>query len=131
MAEQIKINSLVPPTWNRLKVNDVTVNMPAEKVAGTIADDVKTSPADSNDWNFETGCGADLTALLEKNGTEPVLVKTEGDKLLNLVGRKRGMLLSGGVVDTERAAITVLDDFRGAKLGRITLEAPPKKGEQA
>ena len=57
--------------------------------------------------------------------------ETEGDKLLELVGRKRGMLLSGGVVDTERAAITVLDDFRGAKLGRITLEAPPKKGEQA
>ncbi len=57
--------------------------------------------------------------------------ETEGDKLLELVGRKRGMLLSGGVVNTERAAITVLDDFRGAKLGRITLEAPPKKGEQA
>jgi ribosome biogenesis GTPase A len=53
--------------------------------------------------------------------------ETEGDKLLELVGRKRGMLLSGGVVDTERAAITVLDDFRGAKLGKITLEAPPKK----
>ena len=57
--------------------------------------------------------------------------ETEGDKLLELVGRKRGMLLSGGVVNTERAAITVLDDFRGAKLGRITLETPPKKGEQA
>lgn len=53
--------------------------------------------------------------------------ETEGDKLLELVGRKRGMLLSGGVVNTERAAITVLDDFRGAKLGRITLERPPKE----
>lgn len=52
--------------------------------------------------------------------------ETEGDKLLELVGRKRGMLLSGGIVNTERAAITVLDDFRGAKLGRITLETPPK-----
>ena len=84
MAEQVKINSLVPPTWNRLKVNDVTVNMPAEKIAGTIADDVKTSVADSKEWNIETGCGADLTAFLEKNGTEPVLVKTEGDKLLSI-----------------------------------------------
>ena len=55
--------------------------------------------------------------------------ETAGDKLLELVGRRRGMLLSGGVVDTERAAVTVLDDFRGAKLGRITLEAPPKKEE--
>ncbi|MDE5736807.1 MAG: ribosome biogenesis GTPase YlqF, partial [Oscillospiraceae bacterium] len=50
--------------------------------------------------------------------------ETQGDKLLELVGRKRGMLLSGGIVNTERAAVTVLDDFRGAKLGRITLELP-------
>ena len=53
--------------------------------------------------------------------------KTRGDELLELVGRKRGMLLPGAVVDTERAAITVLDDFRGAKLGRITLERPLAK----
>ena len=53
--------------------------------------------------------------------------ETQGDVLLELVGRKRGMLMSGGVVDTERAAVTVLDDFRGAKLGRITLERPGGK----
>lgn len=67
-------------------------------------------------------------ALLDRYKLETE--ETEGDTLLELVGRKRGMLLSGGVVNTERAAITVLDDFRGAKLGRITLEAPPK-GEKA
>lgn len=47
-----------------------------------------------------------------------------GKSLLERVGARRGMLLSGGVVNTERAAITVLDEFRGAKLGRITLERP-------
>ena len=35
------------------------------------------------------------------------------------------MLLPGGVVNTERASATVLDEFRSAKLGRITLELPP------
>ena len=40
------------------------------------------------------------------------------------------MLLSGGIVNTERAASTVLDDFRSTKLGRITLEVPPEKGTQ-
>lgn len=50
--------------------------------------------------------------------------ETQGDQLLEAVGRKRGMLLSGGIVNTERAAVTVLDDFRAAKLGRITLESP-------
>ena len=56
----------------------------------------------------------------------------EGDTgfmLLEKVGRKRGMMISGGEINTERAAITVLDEFRSGKLGRITLEMPPKEGE--
>ncbi len=48
-------------------------------------------------------------------------------ELLELVGRKRGMLISGGEVNTERAAVTVLDEYRGGKLGRLTLEAPPEE----
>ena len=48
----------------------------------------------------------------------------KGYELLELVGRKRGMLVSGGEINTERAAATVLDEFRGGKLGRITLERP-------
>ena len=47
-----------------------------------------------------------------------------GYQLLETVGRKRGMLISGGEVNTERAAITVLDEYRGGRLGRITLERP-------
>ncbi|HEX2937791.1 MAG TPA: ribosome biogenesis GTPase YlqF, partial [Ruminiclostridium sp.] len=46
----------------------------------------------------------------------------EGAELLNLVGKKRGMLISGGEVDTERAAVIVLDEFRSGKIGRISLE---------
>lgn len=53
--------------------------------------------------------------------------ETDGLALLEMVGRKRGMLLSGGIVNTERAAIMVLDEFRSAKLGRITLELPPQE----
>ena len=45
-----------------------------------------------------------------------------GHELLEMVGRKRGMLVSGGEIDTERAAAAVLDEFRGGKLGPITLE---------
>ncbi|SHM23816.1 MULTISPECIES: ribosome biogenesis GTPase YlqF [Ruminococcus] len=47
--------------------------------------------------------------------------------LLEKVGKKRGMMISGGEINTERAAITVIDEFRSGKLGRITLEAPQKK----
>jgi len=47
-----------------------------------------------------------------------------GFELLELVGRKRGALISGGEIDTFKAAGFVLDDFRGAKIGNITLELP-------
>lgn len=52
-----------------------------------------------------------------------------GLELLENVGKKRGMMISGGEINTERAAITVIDEFRSGKLGRITLEAPQKRSE--
>lgn len=48
----------------------------------------------------------------------------EAYEILELIGRKRGMLISGGEIDTERAANTLLDEYRGGKLGKITLERP-------
>ncbi len=44
--------------------------------------------------------------------------------LLCLVGRKRGMLMGKGEIDTLRAATMVLDEYRGGKLGKISLELP-------
>lgn len=49
---------------------------------------------------------------------------TDSYELLKLIGKKRGMLISGGEIDTERAAIMLLDEYRAAKLGQITLELP-------
>lgn len=42
--------------------------------------------------------------------------------LFERIGRKRGFLISGGEIDTERTANTLLDEFRAAKIGRITLD---------
>jgi len=46
----------------------------------------------------------------------------ENHELLELLAKKRGMLIGGGGADTERAAVMLLDEFRGGLLGRITLE---------
>ena len=46
----------------------------------------------------------------------------DGYDLFELVGRKRGFLISGGQINHERCATVLLDEFRGAKIGRITLE---------
>lgn len=48
-----------------------------------------------------------------------------GYRLLQSCAAKRGMRISGGELDTERMARVLLDEFRGGKLGRFTLEAPP------
>ncbi|MGM9662198.1 MAG: ribosome biogenesis GTPase YlqF [Oscillospiraceae bacterium] len=48
----------------------------------------------------------------------------DGFALLEKAGRKRGFLISGGEVDTERMARVLLDEFRGGKLGVFTLEEP-------
>ena len=48
----------------------------------------------------------------------------QGYELLEAAGRKRGFLLRGGEIDTERMARILLDEYRGTKLGRFTLEEP-------
>lgn len=42
--------------------------------------------------------------------------------LLCLIGRKRGFLVSGGEINTERTANMLIDEFRAAKIGRVTLD---------
>lgn len=48
-------------------------------------------------------------------------------EILEMIGRKRGMLISGGEINTERAATTILDEYRGGKLGKITLDSIPEE----
>ena len=49
---------------------------------------------------------------------------TPGWELLQLAGRKRGYLISGGEINTERMAQVLVDEYRSGKLGRFTLEVP-------
>ena len=44
--------------------------------------------------------------------------------LFELVGRKRGLLISGGQINHQRCAEMLLDEFRGGKIGKITLDLP-------
>ena len=47
-----------------------------------------------------------------------------GYRILQACAAKRGMRISGGELDTERMARVLLDEYRGGKLGRFTLEVP-------
>ena len=48
--------------------------------------------------------------------------ENEGWEILEKIGRKRGCVISGGEIDTERAAKLVTDELRSCKIGKITLE---------
>lgn len=65
------------------------------------------------------------SAITERYKLENIQLETlAGHEILEIIGRKRGMLISGGEIDLERAAVAVMDEFRAGKLGKITLESP-------
>ncbi len=64
-------------------------------------------------------------ALTARFGIEDPGEKT-GLELLTLAAKRRGFLISGGELDTERMAKVLLDEFRGGKLGRLTIDGAPE-----
>jgi ribosome biogenesis GTPase A len=80
--------------------------------------------------------GMHLMELLGKNYPEvletrykiQVPEEVRGYELLELAGKKRGMLISGGEVDTERMSRVLLEEYRSGKLGKFTLETPEEMG---
>lgn len=110
------------------KFDDETIGMHLA-FTGAVKDEVMDSE--------ELACA--LMALLRDHYPEAlaerykmiVTPEAEGWELLEQGARKRGMLISGGEVDTERMAKVLLDEFRGGKLGRFTLERPEDVPERS
>lgn len=105
--------------WPKLDDQEVAVRL---AMTGAIRDDILDKEA----------LAARLLKLLHQEYPQAIAERYkiapeqegEGFELLELMAKNRGMLLSGGVPNTERAAITLIDEFRGTKLGRISLEKP-------
>lgn len=66
----------------------------------------------------------ELLCARYKLGTPEAIEGLTDFELFELIGRKRGFLISGGEIDYERTSRILLDEFRGAKIGRISLELP-------
>ena len=64
----------------------------------------------------------DLLATRYKLGEKDSFTDMSDYDLLCYIGKKRGFLISGGEINTERTANMILDEFRSAKIGRITLD---------
>lgn len=71
---------------------------------------------------FKQSCPPEFLARFKLSADD--LNNNDGYELLQIIGRKRGMLISGGEIDTERASNMILDEYRAGKFGNITLEFP-------
>ncbi len=71
----------------------------------------------------------DLFAARYKLSPEQLGEDVSDYDLFLAIGRKRGFLISGGEIDEERTANMLLDELRAAKIGRITLDTLPPKGD--
>jgi len=129
VSEQIELLDTPGVLWPKLGNQEVALNL---AYTGTIKDDI-LSTLDIGYELLKVLQSNYLSNLqerykLQENEIEGILKNRdleENEKIvefMNLIGKKRGAVISGGEIDLERVASIVLDDFRSGKLGRITLE---------
>ena len=109
--------------WPKLDDQEAALRL---AFTGAVKDEVLNS--EELAWGLlKTLCPAYRPAIAERYKLDEKQMEDDAWELLQQIGRKRGMLISGGEVDTERTAIMLIDEFRSGKLGRITLEMPPQE----
>ena len=105
--------------WPRLDSQEVGELL---SVTGAVKDDILDR--ETLACNFLTRLMREYPQVLaERYKLTPEIGET-GYELLTAAARNRGFLLRGGEYDTERMAAVLLDEYRGGKLGRLTLERP-------
>lgn len=90
-------------------------------VLGSVKDDILNS--DELAVELLKRLRAAYPAALSERYGEAVLAGSEAEALME-IARARNCILKGGEPDYSRAAKLLIDDFRGGRLGRITLELP-------
>ena len=111
--------------WPKLDDQEAAVRL---ALTGAVRDDILDKEALAA--RLMTLLHAEYPQALAERCRIPADAEGDGFALLEQMAKNRGMLLSGGVPNTERAAITLLDEFRGVKLGRISLERPSERRKQ-
>lgn len=128
LSDNIELLDTPGVLWPSFKSNEIALNL---SFTGTIKDEVLE----------KTEIAFYLVKYLLENEEEKILQRyklTEKDinnirqnvqnpneqiaEIVNLIAKKRGAIISGGLTDEEKVANIIIDDFRTGKMGRITLE---------
>jgi ribosome biogenesis GTPase A len=104
--------------WPKLESEETQLNL---AFTGAIKDEI---------MDIE-GLALNLINRLQVDYADRLMNRYKVDKLsedalenMNIIGKKRGAVISGGEIDYNRVAVMLLDEFRGGKLGPIALERP-------
>lgn len=131
--EQIELLDTPGVLWPKFQSEEVALNL---AFTGTIKDDILEL----------TEIAYNLTKFLLKNYKKNLLERYSLDEkkvneilsqeqeenqniyeIMQLIGKRRGAVISGGNIDDEKTSKIILEDFRSGKLGRITIEKNSKK----
>lgn len=131
ISENIELLDTPGVLWPKFESEEVGLKL---AYTGTIKDDVtQTIEVGFNLLKYLINNHSDNLIeryKLDKEQLEQILNQDieENDKAIKImdeIGKKRGAIMSGGVINQEKVAKIILDDFRCGKLGRITLENAP------
>lgn len=131
VEEGIELMDTPGVLWPKFGSEEVAMNL---AYTGTIKDDIleKTEIAYSLLKFFVNNYSANLSERYKLDNSINEIMNSEeyqdeNDKFLaifELIGRKRGAIVSGGNVDYEKVSNILLDEFRSGKIGKISLEQP-------
>jgi ribosome biogenesis GTP-binding protein ylqF len=119
VSNDIELLDMPGVLWPKFEDKDVGLSL---AFTGAVKDDIMDM--ESLACEFITRLRSIDSGVLKQRYNVDVSEDMTSFEVLEAIGRRRGFLISGGEINTERAAIILMDEFRSGKLGRISLELP-------
>lgn len=119
VSSDIELLDMPGVLWPKFEDKDVGLSL---AFTGAVKDDIMDM--ESLACEFISRLVSMDSAVLKQRYNVDISEDMTSYEILEAIGRKRGFLVSGGEINTERAAIILMDEFRSGKLGRISLELP-------
>ncbi len=119
VSNDVELLDMPGVLWPKFEDKDVGLSL---AFTGAVKDDIMDM--ESLACEFITRLRSIDSSVLKQRYNVDISEDMTSYEVLEAIGRRRGFLVSGGEINTERAAIILMDEFRSGKLGRISLELP-------
>mgnify|MGYP004619186801 FL=1 len=118
LDKQIEMLDTPGVLWPKFQTDEIALNL---AFTGTIKDDIMERTEIAY-YLLKYLLANYITNLLERYKLEDSNYEEDVAGLMEIIGQKRGAIVSGGKVDLEKVSRIILDDFRTGKFGKISLE---------